>query len=527
MKKYLYIIVIAIAFFIAAYIYINTPSNKFKDFDYTEKKIIIYEGEILQDHSPLFIDDEIYLPYNFINKFIDENIFFDEGFDLITVTYNNQLKRIDDSLFYDENDMLYLSVKILTEIYPVHVTKTPFGVFIEDDRRSKEKIVLIKSTFLRHAPKIKSPYMEKLNQNDQLIVISDGDDWLKVLSSENKIGYIEKDDGHDIYVIQATASEKEISRMNLGGKKVFAWEMMYSYPEDPSGLQIFTDIDILSPTWIELKNENGDISTRIVPDYVTRLSEEGIMVIPCITNRFDDPEMTSNFLRDPFARETFIVSIVDLCKLYKFAGINIDFENIFYKNKEDFTQFIREMSYYTHTNGLVLSVSTGVTGGSMNYSLVYDHKKICEYSDYIMLMAYDELPYTGPEYGPVASFEWIERKILDLLKLVDSDKVFLGIPLYTRVWDVTDESKYTSIPVSIRRQNEILLENTDGVFETDEKYEQRIFKYNKEDTDYLMYLEDNSVISNRMDIIEKYGLAGAAFWAKNYVDEEFFIELGK
>ncbi len=41
-----------------------------------------------------------------------------------------------------------------------------------------------------------------------------------------------------------------------------------------------------------------------------------------------------------------------------------------------------------------------------------------------MLMAYDELPYSGSVYGPVASLDWVERKVLDLLELVDSKKCF-------------------------------------------------------------------------------------------------------
>ena len=51
-------------------------------------------------------------------------------------------------------------------------------------------------------------------------------------------------------------------------------------------------------------------------------------------------------------------------------------------------------------------------------------------------MAYDE-HYNGSDEGSVASIGFVRQGIEDTLKDVPAEQVILGVPFYTRVWELT------------------------------------------------------------------------------------------
>ena len=44
-------------------------------------------------------------------------------------------------------------------------------------------------------------------------------------------------------------------------------------------------------------------------------------------------------------------------------------------------------------------------------------------------------------------------------------------------------------------------------------------RYTQNNKSYKMWIEDAEATSYKLDFVEKYGLAGAAFWEKGYEDE--------
>ena len=55
-------------------------------------------------------------------------------------------------------------------------------------------------------------------------------------------------------------------------------------------------------------------------------------------------------------------------------------------------------------------------------------------------MGYDEHYAGSPEAGSVASLSWVTQGVSDTLKEVPADQVILGMPFYTRVWEIPSES---------------------------------------------------------------------------------------
>ena len=126
-----------------------------------------------------------------------------------------------------------------------------------------------------------------------------------------------------------------------------------------------------------------------------------------------------------------IKQILAYAALYGLDGINLDFENIYLKDKDAYTQFVREIAPLLREQGLVVSVAVGIPGGSETWSLSHDRKALAETVDYVCLMTYDQ---HWPAPGSSAELQWVEDRLMATLEEVPPDKLLLGIPLYTRLW---------------------------------------------------------------------------------------------
>lgn len=88
-------------------------------------------------------------------------------------------------------------------------------------------------------------------------------------------------------------------------------------------------------------------------------------------------------------------------------------------------------------NGVVLSVDNYVP---MSHTSFYNRKEQANFADYVVIMGYDEHYAGSPEAGSVASLSWVTQGVSDTLKEVPADQVILGMPFYTRVWEIPSES---------------------------------------------------------------------------------------
>ena len=79
-----------------------------------------------------------------------------------------------------------------------------------------------------------------------------------------------------------------------------------------------------------------------------------------MANAFNDIEGTSIILSSTELRHNVIRQILAYAALYDLDGINLDFENIYLKDRDAYTQFVREISPLLREQGLVVSVAVGV-----------------------------------------------------------------------------------------------------------------------------------------------------------------------
>lgn len=322
----------------------------------------------------------------------------------------------------------------------------------------------------------------------------------------------------DWVVYDSAVTYTVVNAINKNEKVNLTWQYVSQRTPDMSSTTKLPGVNVLSPTWFTLINESGDIKSIADVNYSNWAHNNGYQVWALVDNQFDK-EMTSKLLANPVARKRAIDSLIKYAKDYKLDGINVDFENMYTRDRDLFTLFVKELYAKTKPLGITLSVDVTVIVSSSNWSNCYDRKALAQVSDYIALMAYDQHWAGSPVSGSVAQITWVENHLKKVLLEVPKEKLLLGVPFYTRVWkeqlDANKNLVVTSSAVSMQTAERLVAENK-AVKNWDAASGQYFATYVKDGATYKIWLEDERSIKLKVDLVNKYGLAGASSWRMGF-----------
>ena len=131
-------------------------------------------------------------------------------------------------------------------------------------------------------------------------------------------------------------------------------------------------------------------------------------------------------------------------------------------------------------------------------------------------MGYDQYGISSPKEGTTAGADWVEvnvNKFIGTQEEVDKDKLILGMPFYTRLWKEKD-GEIKSTVVWMKNIDSKLPAGTEKKWNEDLK--QYYVEYEQNGYTYKMWIEDEKSIKAKFDIMNKYNLAGAAYWQKDF-----------
>ena len=503
-----------------------------------EIRVIIDDAEVTRNMPDVavFVDGKAMLSFDTIKKYFDEYIYFDEKYNTVIITGDTDIIKMeldDNSLNLNGtsknikvpakkiNGVIYVPVEELQKMYNIAVVHNEKLIITTDNieykeikMNQKEKVKLYKKQLSLTTGKVKA--------GEILTVFSgeESEEYAKVRTPNGDLGYVKRRDLDGTIVLDKKIIE---DNKNAITKKInLTWEYAENYTPNRLEQEKIEGLNIISPTWIYMKNTSGDIKfNTLSSEYIRWAKSKGYTLWPTLKNDSMGIEKTSALVTDMYARENIISNVVELALKYGFEGINIDFENMKLKDKDEFSQFIREFSATLRRNNLIASVDVNVPDGSETWSLCYDHKAISDACDYLMLMAYDQ--YGRTKAGPVASLTWVENNINKVIERerVDSKKLVLCVPFY---------SKYRKDKITMSGDEEILkgiststlymksvknyLANPKfkGSVTWDEELGQYYVEYRNQNILERIWAEDENALKEKVKLVNKYNLAGVASW---------------
>lgn len=384
---------------------------------------------------------------------------------------------------------------------------------------------------LRTEPDHKSPIMADLAADARVLILADEGAWYRAQTVDGWIGYVKKEEAllAEPEVIQPERREDPyIPWKPVGGKINLTWEHVVSRNPDTSAIGDMPGLNVVSPTWFYLADDDGTVGNKASHSYVSWAHDRGYQVWALFSNDFD-PDRTRAVLSDYDKRLNVIRQLLAYAETYKLQGINIDFENVYMEDKEKLTQFVRELTPWLHEQGLVVSIDVTIRGGSPMWSLFLDRKALGETVDYMAVMTYDQHWASSPVAGSVAELGWTEKGIADIIREdhVPPSKLLLGVPFYTYLWTEEMEggkTKVRSRAVGMSFMDNLIAEK--GLTPVyDEASGQDYVEYEEDGKRYRAWLENEKSMKARMEIAVKYGLAGVASWRRGLEKPEIWTAM--
>lgn len=324
----------------------------------------------------------------------------------------------------------------------------------------------------------------------------------------------------------------------VDGKINLTWHQIYNTGVTKTGNHM-DGLNVISPTWFTMIDNTGltpysyehefyepfyiaDLGNK---EYMKNAKMEGYKVW-AMFNSEGVPSKTSKFLNNADARAACLKMMKDLIRKYDLDGINLDFENMYEADRDMYTKFVKEMAEMCHSVGVVLSVDvTKYDSTSSTYSMCYDRTAIAKYADYVALMAYDQNGTWSKTAGSVADLKWTEDALKKTLKEVPAEKLLLGIPFYARIWETVDGQVVKTSAVGMSTVAKKIEENEAEII-YDEETGQNYAEWVSGDSVFKVWIEDKTSIEARIDLVNKYDLAGVASWSKTFETPDIwgFIE---
>jgi spore germination protein YaaH len=197
-----------------------------------------------------------------------------------------------------------------------------------------------------------------------------------------------------------------------------------------------------------------------------------------------------------------------------FTGVNIDFELM---RTDDATAFLEFITLLKQALGSrILSVCVPARTRKMNDA--YDYQAIAGIADRVFVMAYDE-HWSGSAAGPVSSISWASRVSSWASKVVESEKLIMGMPFYGRAWGDRNPAgayKHSAVSRVIDETGSAWNRNPEGI----------PFLNFQETIDYTLFFDDAESIRSRGMAYQEDGIRNIGFWRLGQEDPEVWKILG-
>lgn len=500
--------------------------------------------------------ETFYLPLAYISETMDERLYIDQEQRAVLYALPEELAvvRLDESAYemgeahvdmdapclIRRGEEYYISLEFLKLvsdcISDVYTENHVIWLWNQFDTAFSGAAVRKDGEKLRTMPSIRGEIVMDLEADMFLYTLWQEGNFTYCITENGLAGYVRTKElaGMEAVMKQREKEPYVYTSIQMEGMVRMGWHQMdeYNYMDQVGRLQELADtavgLNVISPTWYSVSGADGSVASLANADYVNKAHELGLQVWALIDNF--NPDVDNFALLSSYAARTKLIDrLVTDAGVLGFDGINVDFEaaasGLGGMDKScgpHFTQFLRELSIRCRRAGLVLSVDNYVPAA---YNQYYNRAEQGKIVDYVILMGYDEHYAGSAESGSVASYTFVKQGIEQTLQDVPREKLICAVPFYTRVWNVSEDGAVLgSEAKSVNAMVQFLAEqNLTAVWHETER--QNYVEYELEGNRYQVWLEDETSLLWKLELIEQYQLAGISCWKLGMEPKAFWEQI--
>jgi cellulose synthase/poly-beta-1,6-N-acetylglucosamine synthase-like glycosyltransferase/peptidoglycan/xylan/chitin deacetylase (PgdA/CDA1 family) len=259
----------------------------------------------------------------------------------------------------------------------------------------------------------------------------------------------------------------------------------------------------LIPEWLTLQNGNGDIDDQTDKTVIAIARQANLPILALLTNFRGgwQPADVRRILNNPDLCHDLIGNIRSNIEEHKFAGINIDFENLSPKDRAPLVRFMRELAADLHKSGYIVTEDVPVGDPA------YDIPSLAEAVDYLVPMIYDE-HYQSGEPGPVSSEAFFENSLDQLAKVAPPSKLVVGFGNYGYDWVIGNQggSEVTFDDVMAAASG------ANGVMDWDSSASNPVLRFSADGRQHEVWFLDAVTALNQVMAVNDAGFRGVGLW---------------
>lgn len=277
--------------------------------------------------------------------------------------------------------------------------------------------------------------------------------------------------------------------------------------------------------------EDGTLTTLDDTEMLRSAAAERIVPIMAITN-FSATEAGSTLahtiLSSKELQEKVITNVLAVMKEKGYQGLNIDFENVFPRDRENYNQFLQLAVDRLHPQGYSVSSALAPKTSSDQKGLLveaHDYEAHGRIVDFVILMTYEWGYRKGPAQA-ISPLNQIKRVLDYAVTVIPRDKIFFGFQIYARDWVLPfvrgSEAETFSQQEAVRRAIEHQV-----AIQYDPVAQSPFFRYTDEQgRAHEVWFEDARSAQAKFNMVKDYRLRGISYWVLGYPFPQNWLLLG-
>ncbi|OBZ16219.1 glycosyl hydrolase [Bacillus sp. FJAT-27264] len=539
------LIVVAAAYWVVFYV---MPNRQHVDPDWKGlERPVFVKGE-LTGYSATGTGDGLLLPLPLLQEYVDPSIRYEAATKSVILSTGNELLYMQENTTDASLNNKPLQLRLAPEVkdgvtyLPTATLEDLYGFEVQEDKDTGAVLLMSagesvplgkvkgdaggKTVALRTEATVHAPIVADMPPGAPVRIWKEAEEgWLYVQLDSGYTGYAKTGDiipdGDKTVEVKPVAPSR--AERSWKGKPVnLIWEAVYERKPDPNAIGKLPGVNVVSPTWFRIVDTDGNVRSQADSAYVQWAHAQGMEVWGLLSNSFE-ADLTTQALSTYEKRMRTIVQMLEYADLYNLDGINIDFENVYTKDGENVTQFMRELKPMAQAKNLIVSIDVTPKSNSEMWSLFLDRRSLGPLTDFLIVMAYDEHWAASPKAGSVASLPWVKKAMNRIINEdeVPPEKLILGVPLYTRIWTETPvdgKTKVSSKAVSMNAVDKIINEKKlKPTF--DESAGQNYVEYKEEGVLRKIWIEDKTSLKARVELAQSLGLGGIGSWNRSFANQ--------
>ncbi len=488
--------------------------------------------ELQTEPQGQIVDGQAYVSLDFMKSNIDDRYVYDSVENTLRYVTDSQVisaylqskdylidreqnsANADVLILQDDTVYILLDFAINYSDFTYYTAEEPNRIIMETAGWEHQTATVKRDGEYRRFGGIKSQIVDDATKGETVIVLEDYGDWSLVLNERGVRGCIENKrlKTGETVTTEARLEERTYNHLTYNNGKIrLGWHQVTTAAANDNLASVLSNangLNVISPTWLGLSDNAGNISDLSDSSYVATCHAAGIQVWALVSNFVNSDVDTTTVLNTTSSRDALVNNIIASAITSNVDGINVDFESLSTDAKDGYIEFIRELSLKCEKNDLILSVDNYKP---TEYTAFYQRDEQANYADYIILMAYDEHYAGSEEAGSVSSISFVREGVEDTLKEVPAEQLILALPFYTRVWTTASDGTVTSDARGMEAAQEFIDRNEVEMTWLDD-VGQYYGEFTTDEGLYQIWMEETESLSLKMQEITDNNLAGGAFW---------------